>query len=213
MLKPTFSFKGSLFSGIAIGLGCIVNLSCDNRYIGALLFSMALFFILVMKCQLYTGLCSNPKLNNFLFRCICTNLLGVACVAVPYGFAKPSIAISALAVTDGILAQPLFSNIFFSMLCGALMCLATTGWKGNIDTNPLFSLMSVLYAIPCFVLSGFVHSIAVWGYGCLSLATAASISNAGSILLSMLISLCIFALGNMAGSIIIRVILDRKEVA
>lgn len=211
MQKPTFSLKGSLFAGIMIGLGCIVNLSCDNRYVGAFLFSMALFFILIMKGQLYTGLCSNPKVNNFLFRCICMNLLGVACVAVPFGFAKPPIAASALAVTDGILAQPILSNLFFSFLCGVLMCLATTGWWANIDQNPLFSFLSVLYAIPCFVLSGFVHSIAVWGYGCLSLGTATSLADIGGILLSMVVSVCIFGIGNMIGSILIRLVLERKD--
>ena len=38
-----------------IGLGGIVNLSCDNRYIGSFLFATGLFVILTFGFTLFTG--------------------------------------------------------------------------------------------------------------------------------------------------------------
>ena len=42
----------SLFSGIMIGIGCTVYLSCVNKLVGALLFCAVLFFILVASIGL-----------------------------------------------------------------------------------------------------------------------------------------------------------------
>ena len=45
----------SIFAGIMIGLGGCVFLHCDNRYIGAFLFSFGLLSILNLEGLLYTG--------------------------------------------------------------------------------------------------------------------------------------------------------------
>lgn len=47
----------SLFSGIMIGIGCTVYLSCVNKLVGALLFCAGLFFILTNGGTLFTGIC------------------------------------------------------------------------------------------------------------------------------------------------------------
>lgn len=44
-----------MLSGIMIGIGGVVSLSSDNRYIGALLFSLGLFCIVQFQYGLYTG--------------------------------------------------------------------------------------------------------------------------------------------------------------
>ena len=32
-----------MLSGLMIGIGCVVSMSCENRYLGAFLFSLGLF--------------------------------------------------------------------------------------------------------------------------------------------------------------------------
>ena len=47
--------KNSILAGMLIGIGVISNTLSENKYIGALLFSLALLAIIDMKLQLYTG--------------------------------------------------------------------------------------------------------------------------------------------------------------
>lgn len=49
------TFIYALLAGIMIGIGSIIYLSCDNKYIGAFLFGFGLFTILTFEFNLYTG--------------------------------------------------------------------------------------------------------------------------------------------------------------
>lgn len=44
-----------MLSGLMIGIGGIVSQSCENRYLGAFLFSLGLFCIVQFQYGLYTG--------------------------------------------------------------------------------------------------------------------------------------------------------------
>lgn len=44
-----------MLSGLMIGIGCVVSMSCENRYLGAFLFSLGLFCIVQFQYGLYTG--------------------------------------------------------------------------------------------------------------------------------------------------------------
>lgn len=48
-------FVDGVLSGLMIGTGGTVSLSCDNRYLGAFLFSLGLFCIVQFRYGLYTG--------------------------------------------------------------------------------------------------------------------------------------------------------------
>ena len=45
----------AIATGFAIGIGGVVYLSCDNKYIGAFLFGTGLFVILSFGFNLFTG--------------------------------------------------------------------------------------------------------------------------------------------------------------
>ena len=45
----------SFVAGVLIAIGGTVFLSCESKYLGALLFSVGLFFIVEGKYKLYTG--------------------------------------------------------------------------------------------------------------------------------------------------------------
>ena len=52
----------SILAGIMIGVGCNIFISCENKYIGSLLFSLGLVTILLFDFSLYTGnVCYIPE--------------------------------------------------------------------------------------------------------------------------------------------------------
>ena len=55
MKKNIDTFLRAFATGIAIAIGGIVYLSCENRYLGAFLFGTGLFVILSFGFNLFTG--------------------------------------------------------------------------------------------------------------------------------------------------------------
>ena len=53
--KVIDEYRGSLLAGVSIGLGGVIFLQCENRNLGAFLFSIGLFTVLVFGLDLYTG--------------------------------------------------------------------------------------------------------------------------------------------------------------
>ena len=45
----------SINAGVCVSIGCKIYLSCENKYIGALLFSIGLIAILILDFNLFTG--------------------------------------------------------------------------------------------------------------------------------------------------------------
>ena len=45
----------TILAGMMIGIGDIALMSCENKYIGALMFSVALMSIIYFQLPLYTG--------------------------------------------------------------------------------------------------------------------------------------------------------------
>ena len=55
MRKAIQTFLRAFATGLLIGMGGIVYLSCDNRYVGAALFGTGLFVVLTFGFDLFTG--------------------------------------------------------------------------------------------------------------------------------------------------------------
>lgn len=145
-------FKQSLFSGLLVGLGVIINLISENKYIGAMLFSVALLTIIQNGLPLYTGRIGFIRENKIteLLQVLAFNLLGslipvlmvTACRSSFYGAVQSA-------------AQRKFSYSFFQLfllgaLCGVLMLVAVYTKKQVIT----------VFCIMVFILSGYEHCIA-----------------------------------------------------
>ena len=64
------NFIKSIYSGLCIGLGGTVYLSCDNKILGSFLFGLGLFTILNFGFNLFTGKVGyfvNNKINYWSF--------------------------------------------------------------------------------------------------------------------------------------------------
>lgn len=157
MLK---TFRESLCAGILITIGGTVFLSCENKTVGAVLFSVALLCICYKSYYLFTGkigyIVEQHTKQDFLNLDVglfgnlaATFLLGMLLRTV-----LPNIGEKAAELCLAKLAQlPLYTFIrgFF---CGILMYLAVSIYK---EKN---SVLGILFCVPVFILCGFEHSIA-----------------------------------------------------
>lgn len=157
MLK---TFRESLCAGILITIGGTIFLSCENKTVGAVLFSVALLCICYKSYYLFTGkigyIVEQHKKQDFLNLAVGLfgNLIATFLLGMLLRTVLPNIGEKAAEMCSAKLAQfPLYTFIrgFF---CGILMYLAVSIYK---EKN---SVLGILFCVPVFILCGFEHSIA-----------------------------------------------------
>lgn len=157
MLKQTVN---GVFAGILISIGGAVYLSCDNKYVGAVLFSVALLCICYMGYSLYTGkICYIPeKHTKDEISILLTGLLGNVTATTICGYALtyaiPKLKEAALASCTVKLEQNFLQTVIRAVFCGILIYLAVDIFKKH--KTPL----GIIFCIPVFILSGYEHSVA-----------------------------------------------------
>lgn len=138
----------AILAGVCIAIGAILYLTLGG-VVGAVLFSIGLFSILLLKLKLYTGAIGYIKTYKeipTMGLIILGNLIG-CCLMFAFPFEGAS------AIIANKLSAPLFLTFIRAMLCGVLIYVAVEGYKAN---NSLITLIS----IPSFILLGAEHSIA-----------------------------------------------------
>ncbi|MBQ3869647.1 MAG: formate/nitrite transporter family protein, partial [Clostridia bacterium] len=157
MLKKIAS---GICAGILISIGGSVYLACDNKYIGAVLFTVALLCICLKGYSLYTGRIGFiiESHDKEYFGGLTLGLLGNAIGTVACGyavrFAIPKLGEAAEALCTGKLDQSFAQTLIRGLFCGILMYLAVSVYK---EKN---NIVGILFCIPVFILAGFEHSIA-----------------------------------------------------
>lgn len=150
----------SFAAGVFIGIGGSVYLSCDNKYIGAVFFSVALLSICYLRLYLFTGRIGYLALSHTgadvlgVVVTLCGNLAGTLLSGLLVSFAKPALmekARQSCAAKLELLPVPALVLAFF---CGMLMYTAVAIYKEK--QSPL----GIFFCVPVFILSGFEHSIA-----------------------------------------------------
>lgn len=166
-----------ILAGLMIGIGGVVSLSCDNRYIGAFLFSLGLFAIIHFQYGLYTGkvgyiLDRDGAYVGETFVTLLGNALGAAAAAGLVHmtrFARDA-SVSGMDVTlmeraqtsvNAKLEDGLLSAFVLAVFCGLLMFTAVEGCrKCTAAGNHVAGLFVVVMPIMVFILSGFNHCVA-----------------------------------------------------
>lgn len=154
----------ALLAGMLIAMGDTVFVVCDNRLAGLFLFALGLISILLKQYPLYTGRIGYVEKWNDLWNLktgmlpiITMNFIGIAIVAALMNTTKLD-----LSGVDAIVAskvnQTWWSALMLSWGCGAMMYLAVNGWRKT--ENPLLVIMPIMF----FILCGFEHCIANYGY-------------------------------------------------
>ena len=184
----------SIYSGLCIGLGGTVYLSCDNKILGSFLFGLGLFTILNFGFNLFTGkvgyfVNNKPSYWGFLGIVWLGNFIGTflfakMIAATRYGATLQAKANALCLVKDG---DSIVSLLVLGIFCGMLMFIAADGYK-NIE-NQVGKVVVVFLPVMVFILSGFEHCIADMFYFSLS----------GDFSALMLKSLIVITVGNSIG--------------
>lgn len=181
---PLSQFVNAVIGGMMIGIGGCVSLSCDNKYIGAALFSLGLFAIIQFGFGLYTGKIGYVPLRKplYLLECLFTllgNALGTFIDAILLRQTRISAAIAekaaaSVAVKTG---DNLLSAFILAVFCGLLMFTAVENARlSNAAGGHVEKVVGTMLCIMVFILCGFNHCIADMFYifltGTLSSAAA-----------------------------------------
>ena len=157
MVKKIIS---GIMAGILISVGGCVFLACDNRYIGSVLFTVALLSICLQGYALYTGkICYIPEAHDqeaisVLLLGLLGNLVGTVVCGYALRYAIPNIGETAATICAAKLDQAVFQTLIRSCFCGILIYLAVDVFRKQ------GKIAEILFAIPVFILSGYEHSIA-----------------------------------------------------
>lgn len=188
-------FLKAAAAGITIGIGGAVYLTLENRVIGAVLFGVGLYTIVLNGLFLYTGkvgyLISAKDKKAYILQLIFTwlgNFAGTALAAAAISATRiRNLRRTAEVICKTKLADTPHSILILAVFCGILMYVAVDGFceKGN----PLI----LFFCVTVFILCGFEHCIANMFY----------FSLAGEWSLRAVIYLLLMTLGNSVGGILL----------
>ena len=188
----------SFVAGVLIAIGGTVFLSCESKYLGALLFSVGLFFIVEGKYKLYTGaigyLLDNKKEDNFqLFTILIGNFLGTFLIANILKVTR--LAHTLLIKSEELVSIKLndswYSILFLSFMCGILIYLGVDNFKKSL--NNFSKVLGIIFCVVVFIISGFEHCVANMFY--FSLASVWSFK--------AILYILIMIIGNSLGGLLI----------
>ena len=151
---------GGIASGMMVGIGGTVYLSCENKIVGAVLFAVALLVICILGLYLYTGkiglFIENPSKKSAAALAVglAGNAIGAVLTGILTAIAKPQLVDVVKAACDGKLEGGMIRGLIAAIFCGVLMYAAVKTYaKGK-------TLVGIIFCIPTFILCGFEHSVA-----------------------------------------------------
>ncbi len=187
----------SIWGGAIISIGAVVYCSVENHFAGAFLFCVGLFTIYTFGLSLYTGkVCLIPEKPLSYFGELAFVYSGNLVGAVGMGYLLRATKLVRLAEVTGPmaaakLADTPFSAFIMSVLCGLMMSIAVLGFTTIEDS--VGKHFALIMPVMVFLLAGFDHSIANFFY--ISMANLWSLK---AVLYSI-----IYAVGNMAGGVLL----------
>ena len=189
-------FLKAIPAGVCIAIGGLAYLSCVNKIVGALFFTIGLFTILTFNFNLFTGkVCyafeNKPKYIFNLFGIWCGNLVGSVCVGLFLRLTRlSSLTEKCLSIANIKLADSLASVFILAVLCNVLIFVAVHVFKNF--KGELVRALALFFGVSVFVLCGFEHCVANMFY--FTFAGVWSFKTFGYLL--------IMTLGNICGGIL-----------
>ncbi len=195
MSKHLKIFFSAFCAGIAIAIGGAIYLTLENKIVGALMFSVGLYTIVLNKLHLYTGkvgyIVEKKHKLRYARMLLITwfgNLVGTLTSALAIGATRINqLSEIANTVSATKLEDNLLSIFILSIFCGILMFVAVDGYKKTKNPLILFTCVSV------FILCGFEHCVANMFY--FGLAGAFSLKTLGYLI--------VMTVGNSLGGILL----------
>jgi len=187
-------YKSALAGGL-IGLAACVYMSCENKYVGAFLFSLGLIAVILLQANLFTGkigyVDSVPAAKEAVL-ILAVNTLTAYIVGIMY-------SLSGLTAVQTVATR--FENfdagqvLFKAFGTGVCIYLGVELYKKKD------SLIPVILSVMCFILGGMYHCVADACYlGTIQLTDQS------------IIYLVLVIIGNSLGSLTIRQLQLRSEL-
>jgi len=178
--------KKAIFAGVLIGLAACVYMSCSNKIVGSMLFSIGLISVLVLDAYLFTGKIGYVDSKKKFIDCLVMlvfNLLSSYVVGLIYQYCigGPN------DIGNRFVDYQWYTVLFKGFGTGVLIYLGVELYKQTKNMIP------VIICIMAFILSGFYHCVADACY----LATS-------TITLDTLWYFLLVIIGNSLGSLTIR---------
>lgn len=147
--------KGIL-AGMMISLGCLVFLKVGGP-LGAALFSIGLLGVVTYQLNLFTGKAGFLELSQLgaleIGSILFWNVVGVYLTAESAKIMAPELVSKCFTIVSAKIGFGYLKTFIAAVGCGIMMSLAISGTKKN-------NFIPLLFAVPCFILSGFYHCIA-----------------------------------------------------
>ena len=182
-----------------ISISTVVFLLTENKIIGAIFFSIGLFYICSYKMNLYTGkigyVLQTRKFGEY-FLIWCGNLLGTFCSASIFNIINPNLKELAINLISIKIQQNFINLLLSACFCGILMYLAVNNFN-----RQKYEIISIFLSVTVFILCGFEHSIADMGYIFLT----------SSFNLNLFFFILIVSFGNAIGAILINRLTTYKK--
>lgn len=157
-------FIFAMLGGSFVSFALIVNLLCDNKYVGAFLFSFALVCVIGFKINLITGTFSKITLiENKVKTSIIVfmgNFVGTFFVGASYRYVYKyeQIAEKATEYLTAKVGQSMLSLFIMSILCGIFIGVAI--WAQYVDMHETTKLYITIFAVVFFIMIGADHCVA-----------------------------------------------------
>ena len=165
MNKIITSFVNGILAGICISIGGTVFLMTDNKFIGAILFTVGLFTICTLKFNLYTGkVCyvfeNKPSYTFLLLPIWVGNLLGTFLTAKAELLTRigPALSEKADKLCDTKLNDNLLSIFILSFFCNILIYIAVECFAKC--PNDIGKYIGLFFGVVVFIICGFEHCVA-----------------------------------------------------
>lgn len=145
-------FRNSILAGIYISLAGLAFLKLGG-ILGAIIFSFGLLGVIQTESSLYTGKIYTEENILKLGKILGGNILGCLFIGILTRISFPELISTAENIIATRTNDTFFGCLVKGSLCGVIMTTAVMGSKKN-------NWWPLLFGIPCFILSGFYHSVA-----------------------------------------------------
>lgn len=163
--------RKSIAAGILISIGATVKMNCNSPIIGAVLFSIGLFFICTFGMYLFTGKIAhiNKKEWHYYLVIWLGNLIGCIISMLFIRIANPNSHTICIPIMEAKLDKSIFTTSALAFFCGIIMFLAVENYKKS--ESEISKVFGIVIGVTGFLVAGFEHSIADMAYSILYIST------------------------------------------
>ena len=182
------SIRKSIAAGMSITLAATVFLQCENKIVGAFLFSIGLLSVIIFQFKLYTGytgifadawimnketqtafhvndfrICDYKFRTKELVKILFWNSVGTFALGSLIGYLVPEVRHKAMVLMLHKEEATWYAMLIKAVLCGALMQIAFLS-RAKVGNHPECVYLIAIICVMAFILGGFEHSIADLAY-------------------------------------------------